>query len=605
MFFSTLFITSILSASPVLAEEIILEPVTVQGSRLSNERRSVQVITETEIQKSNIVYIGDLLRRSSGVDWTGNGFAYIRGGTGAQTLVYIDGVRVNDPTDPNRAYDFSSIDLSQVARIEIFKGPQSVSFGSDAMAGVISITTKRAEGLQRNLNLLAGNENTYRGTALISTPIGKTATITLRASHQRSDGPSIAKTTDGDLDKKRLGVVGAMIRLTPSPQTEFTFGGEANYLKQDLDGGSFRDDPNLISRTLQKTAYLKLKSNWTESSQTQILISRRNNRRSYEDKTDPYNTLTPQDSTYYGTLTDLDLSHRIFIHSGHEIVLGSELKNEKIEIESQLSPTPLLRNHLMTWGAYVQDRLDLGQGFTSEIGLRHERPSHFTSSTQKKLGLEKHFADTTRVHAAFGTGFKVPALYSLYDSNYGNPNLQIEKSRAFELGVEQTLSDQNLIRLTGFTTRYKDLISYNSTTNRSENISEAQIEGLELDTQWLKAQSLSFQTHTTYLHAWDRLNKSPLPRRARWKGGLILDHQTSDKTHFQGEWIIKSSLRDSAAQTVRTPMYSLFNFTSDYQLSKTFKTTLRIENLFDRNYFETLGYSTLGRSFYAGIEAKF
>ena len=193
----------------------------------------------------------------------------------------------------------------------------------------------------------------------------------------------------------------------------------------------------------------------------------------------------------------------------------------------------------------------------------------------------------------------------MYDSNFGNPNLQIEKSQAFELGIEQIVEEQNLIRLTGFATRYKDMIGFNFANNRSENISQTEIKGLELESHWLRSEKLSFKTHTTYLHAWDRLNKTPLPRRAKWKGGLIVDHQSTDQIHIQGEWWIKSAFRDSAVQTVRTPMASLFHLSGDYRFSKALKTTLRIENLFDRKYFETLGYTTLGRSFYAGLEAQF
>jgi len=398
-------------APSTFAEVITLEPVTVQSSRLSNERRSVQVITEKEIADSNAVYVGDLLRQSSGVDWTNSGFAYIRGGTGAQTLVFVDGIRMNDPSDPNRAYDFSSLDLSQVERIEIFKGPQSVAFGSDAMAGVISISTKKPHSLQKSFSLLGGDQGTFRATGSIASPIRKGISVNLRASHLRSDGPSTALVSNGDIDQKQLTSAGISLNFRPSIKNEVTLGSDISYLKQDLDAGSFLDDPNLNSKTLQKTAFVRSKLSFSESSQSQILLSRMWNRRAYDDRADPGDASPPQDSTYYGTLSDLDLSHRVFLHSGHEVVLGGEWKKEKIGIESRLSPVPLKKNHLLTVGVFFQDRLNLGRGWTTEVGLRHERPSDFGSSTQKKIGLEKRFGSDTKLNAAFGTGFKVPALY--------------------------------------------------------------------------------------------------------------------------------------------------------------------------------------------------
>ena len=136
------------------------EPIQRAGS-------AVTVITAEEIEQSSVRDVGDLLRRSPGLTVTQNGgpgqiqTVRMRGGESRHTLVLIDGIRVNDPSTTGREFDFSTLVLADVERIEVLRGPQSALYGSDAMGGVINIITRKGGGPPRaHISVEAGSYGT-------------------------------------------------------------------------------------------------------------------------------------------------------------------------------------------------------------------------------------------------------------------------------------------------------------------------------------------------------------------------------------------------------------------------------------------------------------
>src|SRR3954466_12841838 len=128
---------------------------------------AITVITPEEIEQSSVRDVGDLLRRSPGLTVTQNGgpgqiqTVRLRGGESRHTLVLIDGIRVNDPSTTGREFDFSTLVLADVERIEVLRGPQSALYGSDAMGGVINIITRKGGGPPRaHVSVEAGSYGT-------------------------------------------------------------------------------------------------------------------------------------------------------------------------------------------------------------------------------------------------------------------------------------------------------------------------------------------------------------------------------------------------------------------------------------------------------------
>ena len=138
------------------------EPIQRAGS-------AVTVITADEIEQSSVRDVGDLLRRSPGLTVTQNGgpgqiqTVRMRGGESRHTLVLIDGIRVNDPSTTGREFDFSTLVLADVERIEVLRGPQSALYGSDAMGGVMNIITRKGGGAAPRPHLGRGRQLRHQG----------------------------------------------------------------------------------------------------------------------------------------------------------------------------------------------------------------------------------------------------------------------------------------------------------------------------------------------------------------------------------------------------------------------------------------------------------
>jgi len=153
-------------ALPALAQEAetdqtTLETVFVEGSRLNQTETeigsSVTIITAEDIEELGFDFALDAIAAAPGVTINSNGAfggsasVRIRGASSEQTLVLVDGVPVNDPTSPGGGFNFARLDTENVERIEVLKGPQSTLWGTDAIGGVVSITTKRPDQGRRQL----------------------------------------------------------------------------------------------------------------------------------------------------------------------------------------------------------------------------------------------------------------------------------------------------------------------------------------------------------------------------------------------------------------------------------------------------------------------
>src|SRR5918997_6510536 len=227
---------------------------------------AVTVITAEEIAKSSARDVADLLRQSPGVTVTQNGgpgqiqTVSLRGGEVRHTLVLVDGIRVNDPSSTGREFDFSTLVLADVERIEVLRGPQSALYGSDAMGGVINIITKRGRGAPKaTLAVEAGSYNTKEvrggvsgGNERIDYSFGFSGLDTsgfsafgYRIPRFRHLGPF---ERDG---AERLGATGrGGVELTDDVRLEF--GGSTNYNWADYDAAflPFPDTPSLADQRL-------------------------------------------------------------------------------------------------------------------------------------------------------------------------------------------------------------------------------------------------------------------------------------------------------------------------------------------------------------------
>lgn len=216
---------------------------------------SITVITAQEIREKQKTTVLEVLRTVPALDVVQTGgpgretAVFIRGAKSEQTLVLIDGVEMNDPTSPRRAYDFAHLTTDNIERIEVLRGPQSPLYGSDAMGGVINIITKKgkekmaafASGEYGSFETLIGKAGVSGGNRLVNYSLG--------LSYSDTEGISAANEKDGYRNKS----VSARVGFTPTEFFDLDFIFRYTDAKADIDnfGGAGGDDPNNTTKTKQ------------------------------------------------------------------------------------------------------------------------------------------------------------------------------------------------------------------------------------------------------------------------------------------------------------------------------------------------------------------
>ncbi|MGA1865453.1 MAG: TonB-dependent receptor, partial [bacterium] len=263
-----------------------------------------------------------------------------------------------------------------------------------------------------------------------------------------------------------------------------------------------------------------------------------------------------------------------------------------------------------TIGFFVQDQLKfIDKSFTT-IGMRVDEHNRFGSEVTYRITSAYLFDWIgTKLKGTYGTGFKAPSIYQLY-SEYGNENLNPEKSHGWDLGIEQNLANNKLILdATFFYIKSKDMIKFewnasNWMESKYMNISRAESKGLEFMLSFRPMADFNLNANYTYTDSKDLTNDETLLQRARNRFKINFSYDFNEKVTANLD-ILYMGRRFDKDYTSNTRFilgdYTLVNLAASYTFTKTFQIFTRVENLFDEKYEEIKGYSTPGISVFAGF----
>src|SRR6185312_5770252 len=223
----------------------------------SETGKVVDVITQEQLQKNAGKTLGEILNQQPGLIINGadnnlgtNQTVYMQGASSGNTLILLDGAPLYDASGVTSEFDLNNFALDNIERIEILKGSQSTLYGSDAVAGVINIISKKGKGKPFNVNadLSAGSYNTYKGNISLSGTNGKGQTYFVSYNKIYSKGFSSAYDSTGkqgfDKDGFNQDVVQLNYSFRPWGKMDVRFFGKYNNNHADLDAGAFADDKN-------------------------------------------------------------------------------------------------------------------------------------------------------------------------------------------------------------------------------------------------------------------------------------------------------------------------------------------------------------------------
>ncbi len=584
--------------------------VTPSGSEmeLASMGHSVTVITAEDIVSAGWRTLPEALRTVPGLYLSQSGAPgstvsiSIRGSRTAQVLVMVDGVRVNDPSGPTREAEIQSIDLSNVERIEVVRGPLSGLYGSDATAGVIHVITKRGEpGVSGSVFAEAGSYHTYRaGGRLVSGT--ETTQVAVDVAYLKSDGFSAANrrlpgnTEDDGVETWNIRV-SADHQLTDSIRLDAIL----HYIdtKADYDDGAgpFADADNkaTIEQVLAGVGarFGAPDALWQQSLRLQY--SRFD--RSFEDMFGS--------TTFESEHIDADWRHTLEVGSAHFVTIGVQVHEE-----SGTSSGDKIGS-AQNLGLYLQDQIQV-DALSLLTGLRYDHHDAFGDTATWRLAPSYLLEETaTRFKGSLGTGFKAPSLFQLYApagafGPVGNVDLDPERSFGWDAGVEQRLfSGMLVLDVTYFAATVKDQIDF---VIGYENVSRVDTEGVEVSAQLSPTESLDFTASYTYTKATDKDSGERLIRVPRDQAALRADWRPAEKLRLSSNVRYVGAFDDRyfdmgmfAAVDARVDSSIVVDMAGSYDVSETVQLFGRIDNVFNEKYEEIAGYGTAGLSAYVGM----
>lgn len=595
------------AAVPIWAQEPV-EPeigeVVVTATRTADPvgaaTKSFTVITAEEIEAKQAETIREVLRTVPGLTVSQSGgpgtitSTFLRGSNSNHTLFLIDGVPVNNPM--GGAFDLADLTTDNVERIEIVRGPQSTLYGSAAMGGVVNIITRSGRGAPTHrVRLEAGKHATFRET-VSSAGGGSGWDYAVAGSRLDSEG-------DLDHDDYENTTLSAKIGLHPAPTTRLEifsrfFDSDKNL--PPVAGRNFDPDQN-AKREFTQTGVIFTHAVTPAWDYKMILARVIEETRSTNPPSAP-------------SVIETDVDDLEFVTSFRPLpylVLtgGGQWKQEGAD-------TATLHPNLTDKAGYVQGQLTLLDRLTLLGSARLNEHSRFGShGTGQISAVYSLLATGTAIRGGYGTAFRAPTINDLFFPGFSNPNLEPERSRTWEGGVEQRLFG-NLATLsaTYFFTRFTNLIQFDFITSMPQNIGSARSEGVETALEIRPVEGLALKGTYTFTEPIDRVTRQPLLRRPKHLGSATAIYQLGGRYSVTATALLvgeRPDVHPTTFATVTNAGYVKVDLAASAVLAEalgplqTLRLTAKIENLLDKQYEDVLGFPAFGLTYLVGLEATF
>lgn len=567
------------------------DEVVVTATRTENDVKKVpastQVITQEDIKRGGATSVRNALSMYANIfqksKVRGGGHdIIIRGMETKHSLVMVNGRRISNEADANglgNAMSLDRININDVEKIEIVRGPSSALYGSEAMGGVLNIITKPS----KEQTLLTGLEHTSEDTshwwhadtgrignfsmtldarfnkinrsmldtATESDPYGTAQTYNASLNYYVNDHSYVnaymdyysqhLKTDMGTPTMKPITLTTSSGTMSLSGQAMLEGTGSKAF-KQKNYGISWNGKTDKNDWQIQ--AYMS-KFNWSTTSNTKVLGSI-----PPAGMEGMFNYLLQKKNTYdfnhdEHNMWAIEGRDSLRVNDHHRVTFGAEYVKDKVagtglgsngdgvhSITENGKTKFSSEKTLSSYAAYLQDEIEYGKWFIVPA-IRYDHHSAYGSHTSPKIGVTYNATDHFRIKANYGDGFKAPSVSQLfYDLDMrmgpsyvhltGNPNLKPEKSKSWDLGVEAEFG-KGYGSLTYFDNDVDNLIasipkgtdSNGHNLYRYENVNKARIKGLENTLGYRFNDTLEFKVTSTLLDAKDTSAGKDLTQRAR------------------------------------------------------------------------------------------
>jgi vitamin B12 transporter len=595
--------------------------VTATRSPLAAERApsSVTVVTGEQLRREGIATVADALRQVPGLSLVQTGSyggatsLFIRGGESKYTKVLIDGVPVNDA---GGAYDFSTLTADNVERIEVVRGPASVLYGSDAVAGVVQVFTRPGGGRTRaELSGRGGGYGSYDAEAAVRGG-GEDAGFSLGGARHKTDGFQAFNSGF------RNDVVSAMLDGARGPgdarlslrYTDAAFHFPTDGSGQVVDSNAVRREDRLAGG---------LDAGWRISPAMEVRTALASHDVHSLTDNQPTGPATP--GRYYYTTADRsrrrsgDVRLNVAVSGATRLTLGGQVERQwqASETQSNFGNSGFTATRRTT-GGYAQLLFAPVEFSTVTLGGRYEHNERFGDFFTYRGAGSVRIAQGMRLRGSVGTAFREPTFLENYGGAFviGNPSLKPEQTLSVDLGVEQYFGEWGSVGVTWFANSFRDLVDYkySATAPNYFNVARTRTRGVELDGRVALPAGIHADAAFTYLETRVVDPGTSTAATALFAPGAHLlrrpSHTLDVGVGYRGERgslglrALRAGTRednyyapDFSVQHVTLPAYTRADLSAELGLVPstagrgTAAATLRVENLFDARYTEAAGFN--------------
>ncbi len=549
---------------------------------------TVSIINRVDIDRIQPKSVAELLQTTAGIDIASNGgpaqvtSVFVRGTNSTHTLFLVDGVRIDTVTGSGGA-SVNDIPTYQVERIEIVKGPRAAMYGSDAVGAVIQIFTRELEGGELQAAIEYGSNN-YKFTGVTAGLSHGNGASTFSVSRETSEGYDV---TDNDYpvddDKDEYEKVNFSLKGHQSLNEALTLNWVGRY-----DDGSYDYDGNSSWTVLAPGQEYKKHLLSTGLSYNQDQWSHDLSIAQYQEKQERLGdfpainqTIRNQvnyDSTYSAENT---ISYNF----------GGQFYQDKYDGSGSFNDQSRNTASAFVGAFYESDAL------LTELSVRYNDVQDTGSEVTYNISAGYNISETLFASINYGTGFKTPTFYQLYDSWSGNEELKLEISKSWEFLLRSDFLGAKA-ELSYFHLDFENLLDYDYTTFAYANIADAKIAGVELNvSKSIDAATLS--ANYAYTDTEDKNTGTQLSRRARHKANFEATYHW-DKVSLSGAYKYQGTRFDAYSNSSLSP-YNTIDISMNYQLTDTWKLQVKANNIFDESYETAPGYTTPGKEYFLQV----
>ncbi|MFS2185117.1 TonB-dependent receptor plug domain-containing protein [Mucilaginibacter sp. Mucisp84] len=630
-----------LSTSAAYAQDTTrtLNTVVVTASRspkkLSDIGRVVTIISADEINKSQGKSLPQLLNTVAGITFSGANNApgistsvFLRGASSGNTLILVDGFPVNNASGIDGSYDLNAFSLDLIDHIEILKGSGSTLYGSDAVAGVINIITKKAkqQGLTGGLQLTGGSYNTFKESASLIGQVKNTG-IAINLSNTDSKGFAAATDTTGKGDFKKDGFHqrSASVNLSQNVSSKFILNGnlQVSHNTGDLPYGAFINDNDYTYKNTFLFGGIGAKLILPKGN-LNVNLSQNTVQNDFNNlPSDNYGTHQVTKNT--GRITNVEAVFNYELNKYFDITSGAAFKYSNTSQYSLYESTSYpgvpsiikagdAANNIFSAYTSLFFKYDI---FHMELGGRYNNHSKYGDKFTYTINPSLFLADQFKIFGTIASAFKSPSLYQLF-SQYGNPKLNPEITTSYEAGFDWEIVKNTLsFNIQFFKRDTKDVIYFKNLPgppySQYANGQQQKDKGFESE---LKYHDNKIHASAYYAYVTGKLTDEAgtqtgnLYRRPKSTFGanisydVLSDFEVGVNYKYTGNRT-DLTFTNTGSEVIALKHYNLVDLHLEYKATKNLNVFGDLNNVLDTKYVDWLGYNTRGINFMLGAGYQF